>query len=105
MTAITARSRRPTTESVLMESNNPPPFLGPQDRRLAATNLPGHEEIEEHPDCRQVLLHRGRRHAMSFDVRGDHDRLYLVKGVHAMPLAPDEELRNRVRVSGPPVAV
>ena len=47
-----------------------------------------------------MLFHRGCRHRMIFDVRGDHDRLDVVKAMHAMLLAPGEELRNGIRVGG-----
>ena len=74
--------------------------FGPTDGGCGVhgNDLAGHQNIEEHPDRGQVLLHRGRPLRIVLDVRGDHDRIDFLKRIDALHLAPRKELGDSVRV-------
>ena len=82
-------------------------MLRPADgcRRIHGNDLSRHEKIEQHPDRGQVLFHRGGRHRVIFDIRGNDDRLDRFQRFHIMALAPGEKLQNGVRIRRPRVAI
>jgi hypothetical protein len=68
-------------------------------------DLTRHQEIEEHTDRGEMLLHGGRRARMVLDIGGDHDGTDLFKRPDAMQLAPGEELPDGLCICGPRVPV
>jgi hypothetical protein len=68
-------------------------------------DLPRDQEIEEHPDRSQMLLHGRRGSRMVLDVSGDDDGGNLGKGSHAVLLAPREELADGLGIGSACVPV
>src|SRR5580693_7187350 len=63
-------------------------------------DLAGNQEIEEHPNCREMLFHRGSSRRVPLDVCSDHYGIDLFERLDALPVAPCEELRDGLCVRG-----
>src|SRR6266851_6045770 len=76
-------------------------------RRVNRNHLAGHQPVEQHADTSEMLLDRGRLHALAqaLDVLSDVDRLDLIERADPAHVAPAQKRGGRAPVRGARVRV